>query len=299
MNRLMLCSATLFLAGAGFSHGITVTGLSGGNLVTFDSATPGSFTNSVGVNGLTSGDTLVAIDYRPADGRLIGLGYNSTAGTARVYTLDTSTGLATSINTNPLSIGANLSVVTADFNPTANAIRVVTSAGTGNNLRITMGGAGVLAMDTDLNPGPASILATAYSYNVAGGGAGNGRTTLYEINGGNLVTQGSVDFSASGGGTSPNSGTLTTVAALSGFTGTAVDLDIYSDSAASPGTAYLSNGTSFYTLNLSTGAATSLGTLQSGITDFAVIPEPSSTMLIGAAFSGLALMRGNRRRSSV
>lgn len=152
-------------------------------------------------------------------------------------------------------------------------------------------------MDTDLNPGPASIFATAYSYNVAGGGA-SGRTTLYESNGNNLVTQGSVDFFM-GSGTSPNSGTLTTVAALSGFTGTAVDLDIYSDSAASPGTAYLSNGTSFYTLNLSTGAATSLGTLQSGITDFAVIPEPSATMLIGVAFSGLVLMLGNRRRSAV
>lgn len=293
LNHFILSAASLFLAGGGVASAISVTGLAGSNLVTFDSATPGVFSNSVAVSGLTAGDSLVAIDYRPADGRLIGVGYNSAAGTARVYTLDTSTGLATSINLNTLSIGTGLSQVTADFNPTANAIRVVTSSGTGNNLRITMAGAGALALDSDLNPGPASIRATAYSFNVAGGGA-SGRTTLYEINGNNLVSQGSVDF-FTGSGTSPNTGTLTTIAALSGINGAnVVDLDIYSTSASDPGTAYISDGAAFYTLNLATGQATSLGNLQSGITDFAIIPEPSAAILVAGATLGAAGLRRRR-----
>ena len=193
--------------------------------------------------------------------------------------------------------------MTADFNPTANAIRVVTSGATGNNLRIPTGGTGVLTTDTDLNPANTGIRATAYSRNNAGGGT-SGATTLYEIDGTNnaLVTQGSIDF-FTGSGTSPNTGTLTSVAALTGVVGsTIVGFDIFNaagTAAASAGTAFVATSTTLSSLNLSTGAAASLGTIGSGLTivDIAtVVPEPASLTLCGlavVAFAGFGRKRRN------
>ena len=313
---LLIACGAVGLAGPAAAQQ-TVTGLSGNNLVTFQTSAPGTFTGTVAVTGLTPGDALVAIDYRPAGAgvqsttpELVGIGYNSLAGTARVYTLNTATGQATSVNPNTLTIGAGLSQVTADFNPTPDAIRVVTSAASpaNNNFRFPNGGRGTLQTDTPLVvanpsdlPNVPDIRATAYSRNVAGGGP-NGRTTLYEIDAANnaLVTQGSVDFFA-GSGVSPNTGSLGRVATLSGITGASVvDLDIFSTSGADRGTAYISNGTVFFTLDLDTGVATSLGTLAGGISDFAVlvtpVPEPGSLLLIGAVAAG-AIRTVRRRRT--
>ena len=300
--RLFTFAAFAFGGASAVSSAATVTGLFGNSLFTFDSATPGVFANTVGVTGLTAGDSLVAIDYRPVDGKLVGFGYNASSGTARVYTLDTGTGLATSINANTLSIGVGLSVVTADFNPTANALRVVTGGFPNNNFRIGTAATGALATDTALSSSdpnldfPSAIVATAYSRNVAGGGP-NGRTTLFEIDGVNnsLVIQGSMDFFAGGGGDSPNNGNLTEVIGLTGINGGDIeDLDIFSTSGNDVGTAFVTDGLSFFGLDLTTGVATSNGMLQSAITDFAVIPEPSGVLLFGVASMGALF--GRRRR---
>ena len=53
--------------------GLTTTG----TLVTFDSATPGTIGSNVAVTGLQTGETLVGIDYRPANGQLVGVGSTS------------------------------------------------------------------------------------------------------------------------------------------------------------------------------------------------------------------------------
>lgn len=125
-------------------------------------------TNAVTLSGITGGDAVVGIDYRPIDGLLIGPGYNSATGTARVYSI-TAAGVATSINGNTLTLGTGLARVTADFNPFANAIRIGT------------GGTGALVTaDGDLNPANTGIRATAYSCNNAGGGT-SGATTLMKL----------------------------------------------------------------------------------------------------------------------
>ena len=59
-------------------------------LVSFDRATPGAIRTNVLVTGLQSGENLVGIDVRPADGMLYGVG-----STGRLYTLDAATGAAT------------------------------------------------------------------------------------------------------------------------------------------------------------------------------------------------------------
>ncbi len=278
-------------------------------LLNFDTATPGTLIGSaLTLSGLGVNETLVGIDYRPLDSVLVGLGYNSVTGAAKVYSISLSTGVLTSINANTLTLATGITRLTMDFNPTANAVRVVTSAATSNNLRIPTGGTGVLTTDTDLNPANAGIRATAYSRDNAGGGT-SGATTLYEIDGTNnaLVSQGSVDFFTGSGGTSPNTGTLTTVGTLTGVTGSAVvGFDIFNalgTAASSPGTAYLATGPgAFLTLSLGTTAASSVGTIggtYTAVRDIAVqtpVPEPGSLALLGLTALGFAGRRVRARR---
>ena len=285
------------------AQAVLMTGLTTtGDLVSFDSATPGTITSTVTLSGITIGDAVVGIDYRPADNVFIGLGYNGAAGTARVYSISAA-GVATSINSNTLTLGLGLARVTADFNPTANVIRVVTSAATGNNLRITAAGTGPLAADTDLTPANTGIRATAFSRNNAGGGT-SGATTLYEIDGTNnaLVTQGSVDF-FTGSGTSPNTGTISTVAVLVGAVGsTIVGFDIFNapgTAAASAGTAFVATSTTLSSLNLANGTVTPIGIIGTGLTivDIATVPEPASMTLCGLAVVTFAGFSRKRRKA--
>ena len=89
---LALALASLVF-GAGRAEAELLTGLtSTGNLVTFDSATPGTIASSVAITGLQAGETLLGIDRRPANGLLYGLG-----STSRLYTINTTTGLATAV----------------------------------------------------------------------------------------------------------------------------------------------------------------------------------------------------------
>ncbi len=57
--------------------------LAGLNLVSFDLATPSITATSVPIVGLTAGETLVGIDFRPVNGLLYGLGVNAGADTGR------------------------------------------------------------------------------------------------------------------------------------------------------------------------------------------------------------------------
>jgi len=68
--------------GSGRAEAESLIGLtSTSNLVTFDSATPGTILTSMAISGLQAGETLLGIDRRPANGILYGLG-----STSRIYT---------------------------------------------------------------------------------------------------------------------------------------------------------------------------------------------------------------------
>ncbi|TXG01380.1 DUF4394 domain-containing protein [Massilia arenae] len=182
-------------------------------LVSFDRATPGTIRSNVLVTGLQSGENLVGIDVRPADGMLYGVG-----STGRLYTLDAATGAAT----NKSRLAADAADTTApftalagasfgvDFNPMADRLRIVSN--TGQSLRINVD-TGATTTDGSINGGAANTAISASAY--TNSFAGTGSTTLYGIDSANstLYTQ-----------NPPNDGTLAkpvplgvTIGAANGF----------------------------------------------------------------------------------
>ena len=184
-------------------------------LVSFDRATPGTIRSNVLVTGMQSGENLVGIDVRPADGMLYGVG-----STGRLYTLDAATGAATNKSrlaadaadtTEPFTSLAGTSFG-VDFNPMADRLRIVSN--TGQSLRINVD-SGATTTDGSINGGAANsaISASAYTNSFAG----TGSTTLYGIDGANstLYTQ-----------NPPNDGTLAKPVPLGVSIGAANGFDI-------------------------------------------------------------------------
>ena len=82
----------------------TVTGnlayaLAGTNLITFDTALPGTIRTSLGVTGIAATQTLVGLDVRPFTNTLFALGYDAVLASpglnAQVYSISSVTGVAT------------------------------------------------------------------------------------------------------------------------------------------------------------------------------------------------------------
>ena len=223
------------------------------SLISFDSGSPSLITSTHLVTGLVGGDTLIAIDLRPATGVLYGLGAAS-----RLYTINPATGAATVVG----SAGAfTLSGLTFgfDFNPVPDLIRVVSDAD--QNLRLnpndgTLTGTdstlNYAAGDTNFGQNPTEV-GVAYSNNVAGAVT----TTLYGIDSNLdiLVTP-----------NPPNNGTLNTVGPLGVDTSAVVGFDISGVTGIAYASFVVGNVARFYTINLATGAATQVGTIGAGTT---------------------------------
>jgi len=278
-----------------------LTGLTTANVLeTFDSAAPGTILTSVGVTGLQGGETLLGIDRRPANGALYGLG-----STSRLYLINPTTGAATQVG----SAGAFTLSGTAfgfDFNPTVDRIRV--TGNTGQNLRLNPNDGTLAGTDTalaygvgDPNAGAtARVVGSAYTNNVAGATI----TTLFAIDStlNILATQG-----GPGGTPSPNTGQLFTKGGLGFDTSDLVGFDISGlsgiafASLTAPGAA----SSQLFTIDLTTGAATLVGTIGGGVTlnglaSAVGVPEPGTLLLSVVGLGGLrlAVWAHRRRRDS-
>lgn len=264
-------------------------------LIQFDSATPQNISFSIDqVGGLVANDDLIGIDFRPADGQLYAVGTGGgAAGSARVYTINTLTGVATQVST--MDVSLNGSRFGFDFNPVADRLRIVSNAD--QNLRVNVT-TGVTITDTPLSFAPGdlffgqnpNIVGSAYTNNFAGAGT----TTLYGIDSvrNALVLQ-----------NPPNGGILSTIGLLGVDASQLVGFDIYFDAQTQTEVALaalqnIAEGVSrLYSINLATGQATPIGLEMGDLIDglaVQVVPEPSSIALL--AFGALALGVCARRR---
>ena len=255
-------------------------------LVSFDATNPSVIRTSVPVTGVTAGQVLSGMDFRPATGELFALGYVAATGEARLYTIRTNTAVATAVGATTFNLATNLGKIGMDFNPVVDRIRVTSSSNA--NYRLNPNTGAIAATDLSLNFNAAdanagknpSVGASAYLNSFAGTTA----TTLfnYDDSLNVLLTQ-----------TPPNDGKLNTVGS-SGITVNLADptsdLDIFYDKTAAANRAYfIANvGTSsfdnLYSMNTTTGAAMLVGKIGNGsaLVDVAVYNAPRVTLILPA-----------------
>jgi len=199
------------------------------------------------ISGLTSGEMIAGIDFRPLTGALYAL---TSAG--RLMNINTSSGAASFIAT--LSVPLSGSAFGFDFNPTVDRIRIISN--TGQNLRANPMD-GVTITDGMLNPGSPSVTAAAYTNNYAGATS----TMLFDIDTGSdkLMVQ-----------TNPNAGTLMERGMLGVDADAANGFDIGSMSGNAWAVLTSGGTTKLYSINLTTGAASAMGMLPSAVSGFAV-----------------------------
>jgi hypothetical protein len=273
-------------------------------------AQPGLATSAVAVINLAGGDQLVAIDVRPQNGRLYGLGFNSTTGRLQLYHLSvdsagaraiavgTSGGFVNAIGT-PVAVAG--SAFGIDFNPAVDRIRVNTNSG--QNFRMNPntgafidgdlgGGAGSFAglnMDGPINGGTTTVDDAAYTNNIINTTV----TTLYTLDSSSnsLYIQ-----------NPPNAGTQTmsvpvTLAgspldfSAEGGLDVAVDVNVAVSNAPSNGDALaalsVAGVSGLYRINLGTGVANALGGFGVTVRDIAMDSEVATANVLssnGTAF---------------
>jgi hypothetical protein len=113
-------------------------------LVSFSSSNPCKIVTNARIRGLQPGERIMGIDFRPANGKLYGLG-----STSRIYVLDPKTNWATAVGTQPFSVTLSGSAFGFDFNPAVDRIRIVSN--NGQNLRVHPDTGAVVATDKPLN----------------------------------------------------------------------------------------------------------------------------------------------------
>jgi len=218
------------------------------NLIRFGRMTPQTVTLRAPITGLQTGESILGIDFRPADNLLYALG-----STNRVYLLDTLTAAATPISILPFVPALTGSSFGFDFNPVADRIRIHSNIG--ENERLDQRTGVVAAIDTalayavgDANFGNAPrIVASAYTNSVPSATG----TVLYAIDSNRDIL---VSIP------SPNSGQLRTAGSFGIFdTNDFAGFDIDGGSGAAYATLTSSGKSMLFSASLNSGAMTLIG----------------------------------------
>lgn len=228
------------------------------NLIKFSTDNPELIRELLPITGLTAGQVIVGMDIRPLDLGLYALGYNEMTRAYQLYSINTTTGAATAINTTPLTINLGMGQkIGFDFNPTVDRIRVVST--NDSNYRLNPITGALAATDTiltynvtDGNTGKNPYVSTVAYTNSYKGTTG---TTLFGIDDSLGVFTNVVP---------PNQGylnTLGTNVVVFNLADLTNDMDFFYDSAASANIGYMaanigaSLNDNFYTITTA-GVAT-------------------------------------------
>ncbi|MCW6051817.1 DUF4394 domain-containing protein [Lyngbya sp. CCAP 1446/10] len=232
-------------------------------IVGFNEAAPRAILSDVAVTGLQPGESLLGIDFRPANGLLYGVGSSN-----RLYAIDPVTGAASQVGSGQFAVPLTPGAAGFDFNPTVDRIRFVNQAG--QNARLNPDTGAVVDSDTltggiqldgnlayragDRNFGnPGAAAGAAYVNNFAGANS----TTLFAIdtNLDVLVRQ-----------DPPNNGVLNTIGSLGVDAGTVLGFDVRSVGGNERALAAIEVGgvSSLYNINLTTGQASIVGQIGDG-----------------------------------
>jgi hypothetical protein len=296
--------------------GTPAIGLSadGTQIVRFNTSVPGTGT-AITLGAITTGEQLVAIDFRPATGQLFGLGIDHTLNQGTLYRIDPQGGQVTAIGTpgsivyfqndgmtridlpDPASAGYGL-----DFNPTVDRIRVTTSTGLNFRIRPDTGAAvdgdtSMMAMgvnpDANINglpTGGVGVSATAYT-NSFGQPITNpaGPTSQYTLDAATNTL--SIQFM-------PNSGTQILQVPVT-FNGGTLDFEEVNGFDIPGGVSVMTSGTratglgfavltvggvqNLYSIDLTTGAASLIGATSQSLNGLTLAEAPTGTISFGAA----------------
>lgn len=160
----------------------TTTISTGGQLVRYNSRNINQIVGTpVNITGLQIGESILAIDYRPATGILYGVG-----STSRLYILNPLTGAARAVSSTAFTPAISGAIAGFDFNPTVDRIRLITKSG--QNLRINPENGTVVAVDGNINGVASAILGeVAYTNNTQSAAT----TELFDVdfNAGKLYKQ--------------------------------------------------------------------------------------------------------------
>jgi len=260
-----------------------------------DAANPSIISAMTAITGMTAGQDLVGTDFRPNTGELYALGYNSTTGAAQLYTINTTTAVATAVGA-AMVLELGTGSVGFDFNPTVDRIRV--TAANRKNYRLHPVTGAIAATDGELTFATGDISSTfmptigasAYTNSYIG----TESTTLYNYDEAlNIITT----------QVPPNAGTQNTVG-LSGITvnpaNKTIDMDIFFEASSSTNKAYLvantiGNNDNLYTINLTSGAATLVGAIGGGVEvkDIAVVIDRTLPPVTGQMIYALTKTNSN------
>ena len=232
-------------------------------IIGFNEAAPRAILSDAAVTGLQAGETLLGIDFRPANGLLYGLGSSN-----RLYVIDPVTGAASQVGSGQFAVPLTPGAAGFDFNPTVDRIRFVNQAGQNGRLNPDTGAivdsdtlTGGIQLDRNLayatgdrNSGnPPAGVGAAYVNNFAGATS----TTLFVIDSNSdvLVRQ-----------DPPNNGVLNTIGPLGIDASTVLGFDIRSVGGNETALAAIDVGgvSSLYNINLTTGRASIVGQIGDG-----------------------------------
>lgn len=276
LRRSLVALSPLLFATAADAQLAYALANGGNSLVSFNLSSPGTIVSTVPLIG-----TLQGIDFRVSDSTLYGYSNSANA----VVSIDPMTGITTLVATP--SVASTSPLLGIDFNPVPSALRIVNADD--QNLRVVLATGTTTADATFVYPAGdpnfgVSPTFTEAAYTNNDNDATTGTTIFYIDSALNTLAT----------STAPNTGPFTTVGTLGFTVDSSTGFDIYTENGVN--TAYVNAGGFLHQINLTDGSTISSQALGGiGLSGLAIVPEPSSVLLLGAGAVGFLV---RRRRSA-